>query len=69
MKQRGILYSRLQIGFPALARRVHHSTAQANPTQNFADFSKSSENSKNFVYYEEHLNYHVFRVIFAKLWC
>ena len=28
------------------------------PHQNFDDFSKSLENSKNFPYYEEHLNHH-----------
>jgi hypothetical protein len=39
------------------------------PHQNFDDFSKSLENSKNFPYYEEQLNYHEYRVIFSKLWC
>jgi hypothetical protein len=39
------------------------------PHQNFDDFSKSLEKSKNFIYYERYSNYHEYRVIFAKLCC
>jgi hypothetical protein len=58
-------------------RRVHRFTTQtptplkrpSQPHQNFDDFSKSLEKSKNFIYYEEYSNYHEYCVIFAKLCC
>ena len=37
------------------------------PHQNFDDFLKSLEKSKNFIYYKEYSNYHEYHVIFAKL--
>jgi hypothetical protein len=39
-----------------------------SPHQNFIDFSKLSENSKNFTKYKEGSNYHKYRFIFSKLW-
>jgi hypothetical protein len=38
------------------------------PYQNFIDFSKLVENSKNLTKYEEYANYHEYRVISSKLW-
>jgi hypothetical protein len=58
------------------SRRVHPSNAHTTqpprprkPYQNFNDFSKSLEKSKNFIYYEEYSNYHDYRVIFVELCC